>query len=113
MLWVYILECDNDSLYTGYTNNLEERYRHHCEGTAQGARFTRAFKPRRIAQSWRMQVTTGNALRVELLIKRLPRSRKLDLIDDPSLLETLVRERLDFSVDVVESRSTTAASSEK
>ena len=30
--WVYILECKNGAFYTGYTNDVEKRYRDHCAG---------------------------------------------------------------------------------
>jgi putative endonuclease len=100
-LWVYILECENGALYTGYTTDLLARYESHVSGTT-GAKFTRSFKPRRIAQSWRMNTTTGTALRIEHMIKKLSRARKLALVNDPSLLSGLISERLDFEVPTLE-----------
>lgn len=47
---VYILRCEGNKLYTGYTNDLEARFEKHKAG--QGAKFTRSFKPLEIAVYW-------------------------------------------------------------
>jgi putative endonuclease len=47
MSWfVYLIECEDGSLYTGITNDVEARYGAHASGT--GARYTRAHPPRRL-----------------------------------------------------------------
>jgi len=47
MKWyVYILLCDNGSLYKGFTNNLEQRYKKHLSGC--GAEHTKKYKPIKI-----------------------------------------------------------------
>lgn len=33
--WVYILKCENNKYYTGYTNNMTKRYESHLNGTAR------------------------------------------------------------------------------
>lgn len=38
--YTYILRCKDDSLYTGWTNNLEKRIQNHNAG--KGAKYTRA-----------------------------------------------------------------------
>jgi predicted GIY-YIG superfamily endonuclease len=44
MNWcVYILKCRDDSLYTGITNNLENRMKAHADG--RGARYTKGRGP--------------------------------------------------------------------
>ena len=45
--YVYVIECEDGSLYKGYTNNLERRYKEHCSG--RGARHTKIHKPLRLA----------------------------------------------------------------
>ena len=32
MNYVYIIKCKDNSLYTGWTNNLERRFKAHTEG---------------------------------------------------------------------------------
>lgn len=46
--WVYMLLCENNTYYTGYTNNLEKRYQSHVGGNG-GCKYTRSFKPLKIA----------------------------------------------------------------
>ena len=41
--YTYVLLCDNATLYKGFTNNLEKRYKRHCAG--DGADYTRKNKP--------------------------------------------------------------------
>jgi putative endonuclease len=79
--WIYMIECDNGALYTGYTNNLARRYRQHLDGTAN-VRYTRSYKPVRLAQCWRLFDTVGTALKVESLIKRAGIAVKRRLLVD-------------------------------
>ncbi|MCX7122753.1 MAG: ProQ/FINO family protein [Gammaproteobacteria bacterium] len=80
--WVYILECSNGAFYTGWTNDLEKRYRDHCEGG--GAKYTRSFKPVRIAQKWQFG-SQSLAMQAEAQIKKLALKDKKKIIDSPSL----------------------------
>ena len=43
MNYTYIVRCSDDTLYTGWTNDLDHRIRMHNEG--KGARYTRARRP--------------------------------------------------------------------
>lgn len=83
--WVYILHCDNDSYYTGYTHALVERYRSHVQGTGR-CKYTRSFKPMGIAQCWKIAGDKALAMRVERYIKKLSRSEKEKIIARPSML---------------------------
>jgi putative endonuclease len=82
--WVYILLCDNNCFYTGYTNDLTKRYESHRNGTA--SKYTRSFKPRKIAQFWEIGDDKSVALRMESYIKRLSRVEKEKVITHPALL---------------------------
>ncbi|MES2219078.1 MAG: GIY-YIG nuclease family protein [Pseudomonadota bacterium] len=83
--WVYILHCQNDSYYTGYTTDLMRRYQAHLDGKCK---YTRSFKPLAIAQAWKISGTKGSAMRIENFIKKLSREGKEQLLLKPeSLLE--------------------------
>ena len=86
--WIYILLCENNTYYTGYTNNLEKRYIAHQNGTA--AKYTRSFKPLKIAQSWEITGTKSLAMQIERSIKKLARSNKEILINKPEMLVNLL-----------------------
>ena len=83
--WVYILHCNNNTFYTGYTNDLAKRYRAHMDGSAL-CKYTRSFKPIGIAQSWKILGSKTLAMQVERQIKQLTRTEKEKIIANPSLL---------------------------
>jgi putative endonuclease len=80
--WVYILRCRDDSLYTGWTNNLELRLARHNAGTA--SRYTASRLPVELALALPMPDRPA-AMREEARIKRLDRARKLALIAERTL----------------------------
>jgi len=82
--WVYILKCENNSYYTGYTTNLIKRYQAHLTG--KSCKYTRSFKPIHIAQHWKLLCEKGTAMKIEHAIKKLSRIQKEKLIESPSLL---------------------------
>jgi len=75
--WVYLLRCSDDSLYTGWTVDLERRLARHRSGKA--SRYTASRLPVELALSIPMSDRTS-ARREEARIKRLSRSQKLALI---------------------------------
>lgn len=84
--WIYILQCENLSYYTGYTTDLDKRYQSHRDGTGK-CKYTRSFKPIRIAQSWKINGSKAAAMKIERYIKSLSRSEKETLIAYPTLLD--------------------------
>lgn len=76
--FVYILECADGTLYTGWTNDLDNRLKSHNAGT--GARYTRARTPVRLRYFERCADKSG-ALKREIEIKKLSRAEKLSLIN--------------------------------
>lgn len=81
--WVYILHCENDTYYTGYTVNLAKRYQAHLAGKCK---YTRSFKPLAIAQCWQVTGNKAKAMQVERFIKKLSRAEKEKLIRKPQNL---------------------------
>lgn len=75
--YVYILECADKTLYTGYTTNVEKRIREHNESRT-GARYTRGRRPVKLAYVETCS-SPSEALRREAEIKRLSRVKKLQL----------------------------------
>ena len=85
LFYVYMIESENGSLYTGYTVDIKARWKKHCEG--KGARFTRAFRPLRLAACWEITGTKGEAMRIEAFIKTLQKKEKLFLTENPRALK--------------------------
>jgi putative endonuclease len=84
--WVYILLCENNCYYTGYTIDLDARYEAHLNGTA--SKYTRSFRPLKIAQSWKIPGDKSLAMKIEKRIKKLSRTEKEKIIRDPLTLFT-------------------------
>ena len=76
MNYVYILRCSDDSLYTGWTNNLEKRIKAHSNG--KGAKYTRGRGPLTLVYAEEL-VDKETAMKREWEIKSLTRTEKLAL----------------------------------
>lgn len=87
--YLYIIECSNHSLYTGYTTDLERRYLEHVAGSAK-CKYTRSFPPLRLAAYWRFTGPKRHCLSLERKMKALSKTQKTHLINDPSQLNTLL-----------------------
>jgi len=85
--WIYMLLCDNNTYYTGYTIDLIKRYQSHLNGTGK-CKYTRSFQPIEIAQCWRVLGSKSLAMQLECYIKKLTRFEKEQMITCPSLLST-------------------------
>ena len=79
MNYVYIVECSDGTLYTGWTNNLDKRIEQHCNGT--GAKYTRGRGPVRLVYHEEF-TDKRDAMRREYEIKRYSRINKLKLIEN-------------------------------
>lgn len=78
MNWiVYILECKNNYLYTGITNNFERRFAEHRK---KSARFT-SYNPPIKCLYQEACASRGEALSRESQIKKMTRQKKLELIE--------------------------------
>lgn len=77
--FVYMVECRDGSLYTGWTTDVEERIKTHNEGT--GAKYTRSRLPVRLVYFEEVDSRSA-ALKREAAIKKLTREKKLKLIKD-------------------------------
>ena len=83
MPWhLYLIECADGSLYAGVTTDVERRFRQHLAG--QGARYTRSHRPLRVLAS-RPFDSRSAALKAEIALKRLPKSRKLAALRVPAV----------------------------
>jgi putative endonuclease len=75
--YVYILRCADGTLYTGWTTDLTHRLRAHNAG--KGAKYTKGRGPVCLVHH-EVFDDKGSALKREAEIKKLTRSRKMELI---------------------------------
>lgn len=75
--YVYVLRCDDDTLYTGYTTDVGRRVAEHAAG--EGANYTRGRRPVELVHVETLDSRSA-ALSREHDIKQLGRPAKESLI---------------------------------
>ena len=75
--YVYMVECSDDTFYTGWTNNIEKRVREHNQGKG-GAKYTQGRRPVRLVHV-EMCLDLSSALKREYQIKKLSHGEKIQL----------------------------------
>ncbi|MBE9535985.1 MAG: GIY-YIG nuclease family protein [Proteobacteria bacterium] len=98
--WVYMLECENGSFYTGYTKDMQARYLQHLHGKG-GAKYTRANRPLGIARCWQFKGSAGMAMKIEYFIKSKSRREKELLVKNPEALEPLLLDSAGIEVELL------------
>lgn len=78
MYYVYILKCKDNTLYTGYTVDLDKRIQNHNKGI--GAKYTRGRIPVELVY-YETYNNKSEALKREYSIKQLSKDKKLKLIN--------------------------------
>lgn len=80
--FTYILKCADETLYVGYTNNIEKRIKQHNE-SKNGAHYTKIRRPVFLVHLEKFK-TFKKARSREAEIKSWDRKKKLDLIKRPT-----------------------------
>lgn len=78
MNYTYIVECQDGSYYTGWTNNLEKRIQAHNDG--KGAKYTKSKRPVRLVYYETFE-TKREAMQREYAIKQMTRLEKEQLVN--------------------------------
>lgn len=77
MHYVYVVACADDSLYTGYTTDVDRRVAEHNDGT--GAKYTRSRRPVELVHVERYG-SKSTAMSREYEVKQLSRRQKERLV---------------------------------
>lgn len=79
MHFTYIIKCNDNTLYTGYTNNLLKRVTTH--NSKLGAKYTRSRTPVSL-EYYEVFQSKSEAMKREYKIKQLSRDKKIILINN-------------------------------
>lgn len=79
MYILYILQCADDTLYTGITVHLARRVREHNSSNL-GSKYTRSRRPLKLVFSKEF-TSRSDASKEEARIKSLSREEKLNMIE--------------------------------
>lgn len=77
MNYTYIVECQDGSYYTGWTNNLDKRIQAHNDG--KGAKYTKSKRPVKLVYYETFE-TKREAMQREYAIKQMTRMEKEQLM---------------------------------
>lgn len=89
MYYTYMLRCSDNSIYTGMTNNINQRLIKHISGL--GAKYTKTHKAEKCEAVWRSK-TKSLACKLEYQIKQLTKREKENLIKGERLRYIFNRE---------------------
>ena len=82
--YVYIVECADGTLYSGWTNDLKKRIAAHNAG--DGAKYTRSRRPVKL-RYYETFEEKSKALRRECALKKLTRAEKIALIESGAVVD--------------------------
>ena len=94
MYYVYMLRCEDNSIYTGIAKDLERRMNEHFSQDEKCAKYTKSRKAKKLEISWETE-NKSTASKLEYAIKTLTKQQKEELIKEPNLLKVYFEDRLD------------------
>ena len=84
MYYTYMLRCSDNSIYTGMTNNLENRLNEHLSKGKDGAKYTKSHNVVKLEAAWTSK-EKSLACKLEYQIKTLTKKQKETLINGEKL----------------------------
>jgi len=88
--FLYMVRCRDGKLYTGIATNVDRRFAEHQSG--KGAKYLRGRAPLKLAFKKRIG-SRSLALKVERLIKRLPKNKKERVVATGIVLDQVLKRR--------------------
>ncbi len=79
MYYTYMLRCADNSIYTGMTNNIENRLNEHISKGKNGAKYTKSHDVVKLEKVWKSR-DKSLACKLEYQIKNLTKQQKENLI---------------------------------
>ena len=99
-MYVYIIECEDGSLYTGIAKDVVQRLRQHYHHLSGCAKYTLSHQMKDIRAVWKTEDKV-TACRLEYWIKRQTRKQKLELIESPERIGSFLPEQEEVPVSIV------------
>lgn len=100
MFYIYMIRCDDSSLYTGITTDVKRRFEEHREKQQKGAKYTRFHNAVKIEAVW-MVKTRQEASKVEYRLKKLSKTKKEELVKTPLNICNFIE--VDFEIKSISS----------
>ena len=84
MYYTYMLRCEDNSIYTGMTNDLDKRLNEHKTKSKNGAKYTKSHNAIKFEAVWKSK-DKSLACKLEYQIKNLTKKQKENLINGEKL----------------------------
>lgn len=92
--YTYILRCEDNSLYTGITTDLDRRIKEHFERGKKCAKYTMSHPVKRMEAAWKTHDKIS-AAKLEYHIKTLTKLQKEELIKNNKKLKEFLSEKIE------------------
>ena len=100
MYYIYMLRCEDNSIYTGITTDLEKRMNEHFTKDKNCAKYTLSHNAKKLEIVWKTE-TKKLASKLEYHIKTLRKNQKEELIRNGDLLEKLLGNKIESEKYVI------------
>lgn len=95
MYYIYMLRCEDNSIYTGITSDIERRMQEHFSKDKKCAKYTATHNAKKLECVWETE-NRVLASKLEFHIKKgLNKSQKESLIKEPKLLNEFLGEKIE------------------
>ena len=89
-----MLRCEDNTIYTGITNDIDRRMNEHFNRTNKCAKYTLNHHAKKLEQTFKCS-DKSDALKLEYRIKKLKKQDKENLIKDKKLINIFFKDILD------------------
>ncbi|MCL2354887.1 MAG: GIY-YIG nuclease family protein [Oscillospiraceae bacterium] len=96
MYYIYMLRCEDNSIYTGITIDLERRMKEHFNKDDKCAKYTLNRTARKLEIAWETE-DRKLASKLEYYLKQLSKKDKEELIQNVSVMSNLLDDKIDCS----------------
>lgn len=93
MYYTYMIRCEDNSIYTGMTNDLDKRFNEHKIKSKNGAKYTKSHNAIKLEAAWKSK-DKSLACKLEYQIKNLTKKQKENLINGENYQHICTENRL-------------------
>ena len=94
MYYIYMLRCEDNSIYTGITIDIDRRMKEHFIKDKKCAKYTLRHNAKKLEKVWKTE-NRVLASKLEYHIKKLSKLQKEELIKNSNLLQELLGEKIE------------------
>lgn len=95
MYYIYLLRCEDNSLYTGITTDVDRRFQEHMQKGKKGAKYTKMHVPICIEAIWQCD-TRSTASQLEYQLKKLAKGKKEKIVRESHCFQQLLKDKVDI-----------------